>query len=72
MFPVLGHTQCLALCLERCVGRRKQQVCGTAWCRWGRAKNRLLMSLRSPASLGAGPPHPIHLLMDETTTQDAH
>lgn len=41
------------------------------WCRWGRARNRPLMSLRSPASLGAGPHHSICLLMGDTQTHIA-
>ncbi len=69
MLPVVGHARRLAQCWERCVGCQRQQVGGTVWCRWGRARNRPLMSLRSPASLGAGPHHPIHLLMDDSDTQ---
>lgn len=62
----MGQARCLAQCWERCVGCQRQQVCGTVWCRWECARNRPLMSLRSPASLGAGPPHSIHLLMDDS------
>lgn len=69
MFPAVGHARRLAQRRERCAGCRSQQVGGTVWYRWGRARNRPLMSRRSPANLEAGPHHPIHLLMDDSDAQ---
>lgn len=47
------------------VGCRRRPVGHTALCQWECARNKLLMNLRSPASLGAGPLQPIHLLRAE-------